>query len=152
MPLTCIKRKFIVASLASAVTALACVAVYAAYIPTKRDTKLPPQAVLFEIPNTAQYEFLSRAGDFEYWYRGDRDIIMIKDLKSGYTWKTGLDAPVGSDADTAARQARANPDIVVEPKEERLNATYIALANSLLSAEIFDDSNNIMTLPSTGRT
>ncbi len=124
-----------------------------AYIPTNRDTRMPPQAVTYDIVKTDGYEKLSQVGNFEYWYREDRDIILVKALRTGYTWKTGLDAPFGADADRSAREAEGNPELeaLVEPKEDRLNATYVGFANSLLSVEIYDDSFNSAPISSAGQ-
>ncbi|MCL2126779.1 MAG: DUF5696 domain-containing protein, partial [Treponema sp.] len=130
-----------------------CAFVYAAYIPTNRDTRVPPPQAVFEAANTGGYEFLGSFGNLSYYYRPDRDIILIEDAVSGYTWKTGLDAPFGQDVDRAVDAARTAEEKIkaAEPKEVRLNATYIGFANSLLTVEFYDESFNMSMASSAAR-
>jgi hypothetical protein len=123
------------------------------YFPTNRDTRMPPQQAVFEVIKTDGYEFLGRFGNFAYYYRSDRDIILIEDVINGYTWKTGLDAPFGQDLNRAVDEAKTIEEKikVAEPREVRLNATYTGFANSLLTVEFYDDSLNTTMVASAAR-
>ena len=158
MYLTFIKRirtwMLIFAAILMICVALGVIIANAAYVPTNRDTRMPPESATYSISaeNIDKYVFLTRVGEYEYWYREDRDIILIKDLRSGYAWKTGLDAPFSDDADKAAQNAKTDAEKAsVEPKEDRLNATYIGFANSLVSAEIYDNAFNTNFVSSAGQ-
>ena len=70
------------------------VGVLAAYLNTNRDTrKAPPKATEHTSIKDGGYEKKYENDKYEYYFRDDRDIIAIKDKKTGYIWKTGLDAP-----------------------------------------------------------
>ena len=121
------------------------------YILTPRDTGLPepPAAVAADIDPEA-YAFLGRFGDLEYYFRDDRDIFAVIDMRSGYIWKTGIDVPFNNDIDRAISEADTEQAKLAAaiPKERELNATYIAFANSLLTAEYYDDANNLARVSS----
>jgi len=123
------------------------------YFPTNRDTRLPPLAAVFDVINTDGYEYLTQAGDLVYYYRSDRNIIMVENTITGHIWKTGLDAPFGQDLDRALDAADTIEEkiAVAEPREVRLNATYVAIANSLLTVEFYDSSFNISYSSSAAR-
>jgi len=123
------------------------------YFPTNRDTRLPPQSAVFEVINTDGYELLGQFGDLAYYFKSDRDIIMIENVKNGLTWKTGLDAPFGQDLDRAidAAQTLEEKIKIAEPREVRLNATYVAIANSLLTVEFYDTALNMSMSSSASR-
>jgi hypothetical protein len=126
---------------------------FPAYFPTNRDTRLPPQQAVFETAKTGEYGHLGRFGNLSYYYRPDRDIILIEDEKNGYAWKTGLDAPFGQDLERTVAAAKTQEEKIkiAEPKEVRLNATYTGFANSLLTVEFYDDSFNMSMIPSAAR-
>jgi hypothetical protein len=123
------------------------------YFPTNRDTRMPPQHAVFRVSRTDEYELLGRFGNFAYYYREDRDIILIEDVVSGNTWKTGLDAPFSQDINRALEEAKTLEEKIkiAEPKEVRLNATYIGFANSLLTVEFYDDAFNTSMVASAAR-
>jgi len=123
------------------------------YFPTNRDTRLPPQrAEILELKSD-EYEFLSRHGNLNYYYRSDRNIILVENVITGHTWKTGLDAPFGQDLDRAidAAQTMEEKIKIAEPREVRLNATYVGIANSLLTVEFYDDALNMNMTSSAAR-
>jgi len=124
-----------------------------AYFPTNRDTRMPPERAVLEAVKTGEYEFLGRFGNLAYYYRPDRDIILIEDEKNGYSWKTGLDAPFGQDLDRAIEAAQTIEEKIkaAEPREVRLNATYVGLANSLLTVEFYDSAFNMNMVSSSAR-
>jgi len=126
---------------------------FEAYFPTNRDTRMPPREAVFKVSKTDEYELLGRFGNLAYYYRSDRDIILIEDLVSGYTWKTGLDAPFGQDVSRAIDEAEtmAEKIKVAEPREVRLNATYVGFANSLLTVEFYDSALNVSMIASAAR-
>ena len=123
------------------------------YFPTNRDTRMPPSAAVLETAETGGYELLGRFGNLAYYYRPDRDIILIEDLVNGYTWKTGLDAPFGQDLERAINAAETMEEKIkaAEPREVRLNATYVGLANSLLTVEFYDSAFNLNMVSSAAR-
>ncbi|MDR1836723.1 MAG: DUF5696 domain-containing protein [Treponema sp.] len=114
---------------------------------------MPPARTVLEVTKTGEYEFLCRFGNLSYYYRADRDIILIEDEINGYTWKTGLDAPFGQDLERAINAAETMEEKrkAAEPREVRLNATYVGLANSLLTVEFYDDSFNMNMVSSAAR-
>lgn len=115
--------------------------VKAAYLPTSRDTKLPPDKVSYDIVNVDEFEKLYETDTLIYYYREDRDIIAIKDKRSGYTWKTGLDIPFGADINQQVMDAET-PEEALElaiPLEEGMNTTYTAISNSILTVEYFEE-------------
>jgi len=123
------------------------------YFPTNRDTRLPPARAVFDVINTDGYELLGQYGDFAYYFRSDRDIILAENTRTGHTWKTGLDAPFGQDLDRAIDAAQTTDEKIkaAEPREVRLNATYVGIANSLLTVELYDDAFNINIISSASR-
>jgi hypothetical protein len=123
------------------------------YFPTNRDTRLPPAGAVLQITKKDEYEFLGKFGNLSYYYRSDRDIILIENTVNGYAWKTGLDAPFGQDLNRAIDNAQTREEKIriAEPREVRLNATYIGLANSLLTVEYYDDAFNMGMISSAAR-
>ena len=130
----------------------------AAYVPTMRDTGPPePRAeyALTLLPSDpGEYIFLTEAGYLQYYFREDRDVIAVVDTRNGYTWKTGLDLPFNADIDKAISEASTDEERLAAaiPKEDRLNATFTGMANSLLTAEFYDGSNSINMVSSASRT
>jgi hypothetical protein len=114
---------------------------------------MPPPKAVFAPVKTDGYEFLGRFGNLAYYFRSDRDIILIEDLVNGYKWKTGLDAPFGQDLSRAIDGAKTLEEKikVAEPREVRLNATYVGFANSLLTVEFYDDALNLSMIASAAR-
>ena len=61
------------------------VGVLAAYLNTNRDTRKAPQKTTEKVSiKGGGYEKLYEAGDYEYYFRDDRDIVAIKDKSSGF--------------------------------------------------------------------
>jgi len=147
-----IKNKFVVSLAIILILSFSAFA-FEAYFPTNRDTRLPPPRAVSEVTRTGEYELLGRFGNLSYFYRSDRDIILIENTASGYTWKTGLDAPFGQDLDRAIDAAATLEEKrrIAEPREVRLNATYVGLANSLVTVEFYDASFNMNMVSSAAR-
>ncbi len=115
--------------------------VKAEYLPTSRDTKLPPDKVSYDIVKVDEFEKLYETDTLIYYYREDRDVIAIKDKRSDYTWKTGLDIPFGADINQQVMDAET-PEEALElaiPLEEGMNTTYTAISNSILTVEYFEE-------------
>ncbi|MDR1704729.1 MAG: DUF5696 domain-containing protein, partial [Clostridiales bacterium] len=134
-----------IALIAALVTLLMSSAPARAYVLTNRDTRPQPERVAYAEPDTAGYTFLEKTGHMEFYYREDRDVFLIIDTRNGYSWKTGLDTPFNQDTDRAVSDADTPEEkaLAAVPKEDRLNATYIAFANSLLTVELYDDAFNL---------
>ena len=137
-----------------AVFVFSTVALASGFIPTNRDTRMPPGVAAFpDVPDHA-YGLMGQFGDLRYYFRADRDIIKIVCTRTGYTWRTGLDAPFGQDLSSAIAGAQTDEELrqVAEPREEQLNATWTAFANSLLTVEFFDASRMVNRISSAART
>ncbi|MDF2484573.1 MAG: ABC-type transport system, substrate-binding component [Herbinix sp.] len=115
--------------------------VKAAYLATNRDTKLPPDKVSYDITAYDEFEKIYETDTLEYYYREDRDLFAIKDKRSGYTWKTGLDIPFGADIQQQILDAATKEEAekLAIPLEEGMNSTYTAISNSILTVEYNED-------------
>ena len=115
------------------------------FMSTSRDTRLPPGRVVFEDIPLYSYAFLGQFGNLRYYFRGDRDIILVQHVDGLFTWRTGLDAPFGMDVPglISAAQTEEERLRVAEPIEQRLNAIWTGFANSLITVELFDENFNI---------
>ena len=136
------KKKGVVAALlAAAMLAGVSGSGYAAsYIPTGRDTLLPPQEVSYDIVNLDRYELLYETDTIAYYYREDRDVIAVYDKRNDYVWKTGADLAFSSEINDAIDDAKTPEELLAaaEPKEKSLNATYTGIANSLVTVEYYE--------------
>lgn len=135
------RKKYVIGIAASfSLICLAAVQIVSAYIPSNRDTKLPPDKVSYDITVFDDYELLYETDTMRYYYREDRDIIAIEDKRNGYTWKTGLDIPFSSEVDDAIDAAETEEEILAAavPKESGFNTTYVGIANSLITIEYYD--------------
>jgi len=114
------------------------------FIPTARDTSMPPGVAVFENRPDYEFAFLGQFGDLRYYFREDRDIILIRDAYRRFEWMTGLNAPFGMELDEAIAAASTDEELrrVAEPREAQLNATWTAFANSLLTIEFINDNLN----------
>lgn len=121
---------------------------YSIYIPTPQSTSLPPETIVFNNFVADAFELLYETNNFRYYFREDRDIIAIKDKRNGYVWKTGLDLEFNRNLEDACNLVPEPEKINCEPLEDRLNTTFIGIANSLLTIEFFDASNNIRRISS----
>ncbi|MCL2363474.1 MAG: DUF5696 domain-containing protein [Defluviitaleaceae bacterium] len=120
------------------------------FLPTNRDTRLAPVRAVFEDIPLDSYAFLGQFGNLRYYFRGDRDIIMVQHVDGLFTWRTGLDAPFGLDVPEliAAAETEEERLRVAEPIEVRLNAIWTAFANSLITVELFDTQFNVSRVSS----
>jgi len=123
------------------------VAVAASFIPTNRDTRMPPSVAVFADVPPYSYAFMGQFGDLRYYFRQDRDIIKIVCAQGRFVWRTGLDAPFSQDigADIAAAQTDEDLRRVGEPLQVRLNHIWISLANSILTVEMMDPVTRSIT-------
>jgi len=115
--------------------------VQAAFLPTNRDTKLPPDKVTYDIVNVDEFELLYESDTLAYYYREDRDVFAIEDKRTGYTWKSGLDIPFGADINDQIMEAETKEEAekLAIPLEEGMNTTYTGISNSILTAEYFEE-------------
>lgn len=163
------KKKIKIAAL---VVCLLCVlsvgaAVCAAYLNTNRDTRKAPERVK-TVSDIKGYELKYETENYQFYFRDDRDIIAVKDKKSGYVWKTGIDVPFAGevkDAKEAVLEAEEENDpsiledyakdegmTVAQVKElantaveDSLNPQYTAMANSLISIQYYSGDGDAMT-------
>lgn len=126
--------------------------VKAAYLTTNRDTKLPPDKVTYDIVNVDEYELLYETDTLIYYFREDRDVLAIKDKRSGYTWKSGLDIPFETEINDRMAEA-TTPEEVLEvaiPREARMSTIYTGLSNSLITVE-YNESETIKRISSASK-
>ena len=111
-----------------------------AYIPTSRDTKLPPEKITYDMTVSDRYELVHETDKVKFYYREDRDIFAVMDKRNGYVWKTGADIAFSSDISDAMEAATTDEEMIAaaEPKEKSLNSTYIGIANSLITVEYYE--------------
>lgn len=147
------KKKLLALLLAGGLLAGVSTAAYAkTYLPTGRDTKLPPDKVTCDIVTLDAYQLICETDSMKYYYREDRDIIAAEDKRSGYVWKTGADIAFASELNGAV-DAAATPEekaAAAEPKENSLNSTYTGIANSLVTVEYYD-SDTLKNISSASR-
>jgi hypothetical protein len=116
------------------------IAVFANFIPTNRDIRLPPGRAVFEDIPLDEYAFLGQFGDLRYYFREDRDVIMVRCALGRFVWRTGLDVPFNMNTEDAVRLAQTEEElrIAAVPVQQMLNATWTAMANSLLTIQYFE--------------
>ena len=143
-------KKIILAVILLCVIGIGSTVLATEFIPTQRDTRMAPVRAVFEDIPLDSYAFLGQFGDLRYYYRGDRDIILVQHVDGLFTWRTGLDAPFGMDVPglIAAAESEEERLRVAEPIEQRLNALWTAFANSLITVELYDANFNISRVPS----
>ena len=124
------KRFGIVIAVSFFLVGIAAVQIVSAYIPTNRDTKLPPDKVTYDITVFDEYELLYETNTMRYYYREDRDIIAIEDKRNGYTWKTGLDIPFSDEVEDALDEA--------ETEEEARELAVNECGTLFRADEVFD--------------
>ena len=110
------------------------------YVPTQRDTKPAPALAKMEQPSLDAYTLLYETNSAVYYWREDRDILAVLDKANGYVWKTGADIGFSKQIKDAVKQAKTDEEklIAAEPIEKSMNATYIGVANSLITIEYRD--------------
>lgn len=110
------------------------------YAPTNRDTRYEPVTMDIPEPDFDGFEPLYETASAQYYWREDRDVIAVYDKESGYTWKTGLDTGFPADIKDQVKQAQTDEEKIkaAQPLEAQLNARYIGIANSLLTAEYYE--------------
>lgn len=110
------------------------------YVPTRRDTRPLPPYMEVTAQDLSSYTLLYETASAAYYWREDRDILAVKDKANGYLWKTGADIGFSKDIKDAVKQAQTEEERLqaAEPIEKSMNATYIGVANSLISIEYRD--------------
>ena len=147
------KRLFFSLLIISVIFVLSSIFTLGNFVSTNRDTALPPGTAVFQDVPMYEYAFMGQFGTLRYYFRQDRDIILIEDVYGRFSWRTGLDAAFGVDLPDIIAAAQTEEELhrVAEPLEARLNATWTALANSLITVEYFDSAFNIMRISSASR-
>ena len=87
-------------------------AVAAAFLNTNRDTRPAPDKVTSNMKVTNAYQLLCKKGNYEYYFRDDRDIILVRNTKTKYVWKTGVDVALPKEIEEAL-------DVVTSAKEDK---------------------------------
>lgn len=146
------KRIIAVLVLAGLLLGITTVAYAKTYLPTGRDTKLPPDKVTYDIVKLDAYQLLYETDTMRYYYREDRDIIAVEDKRGGYVWKTGADVAFSADLNAAIKAAETPEEkaAAAEPKEASMNATYVGIANSLITVEYYE-SDTIKNISSASK-
>ncbi len=121
------------------------VVVASAYTPTNLDTKKPPKELEYISIRPDVDEVIYENDTYIYSFKDDRDVLTIFDKRNGYTWKSGLDIASSKAVKAALRK---DEPLGFEPLEVKMNETFTAIANSLVTVEYYDDSNNIKRLAS----
>ena len=143
-------------------------AVAAAFLNTNRDTRPAPDKVTSGLEKTNAYELLCERGDYKYYFRDDRDIILVENTKTGYIWKTGVDIAPPTQIEEAldvVNSAKEDKDpseikdyaeefdmtvaqvkeIANTPKDSSFtNDQYAAFANSLITVEYYTGEGKSM--------
>lgn len=136
--------------------------VKAIYVPTSRDTLLPPDEVVYDITEPNELELLYETDNFKYYFRESRDTIAIYDKRNNYTWKTGTDIEFSKDIDDDCDDMidlweEQDPENVItdemilgacRDQEVKLNTTYTGFANSLITIEYYDIAKSIKRVSS----
>jgi len=125
--------------------------IVAVYIPTAHDTKLPPETITYVITDPADFELIYETDNFKYFFKDSRDVLSVVDKRNGYTWKTGLDVEYNKDLEDACDLLPEDQRVSCEPIEDRMNTTYIGIANSLFTIEYYDSTNAIKRKSSASR-
>jgi len=121
----------------------------AEYIPSNKDTRMPPDVVHYIIDEPTNMQLLHETADFKFFFRESTDVIAIYDKRNQYTWKTGLDIEYDVDINLRCDMllARTNPLptdeeklAVCTPLEDRLANTFEGIGNSLVTMQYFDET------------
>lgn len=144
------------------------VAVAAAFLNTNRDTRPAPDKVTSGLEKTNAYELLCEKGDYKYYFRDDRDIILVENTKTGYIWKTGVDIALPSQIEEAfdvvnSAEEDNDPSEIADYADELgitaaevrelantpmdssfTNDQYGAFANSLITVEYYTGEGKSM--------
>lgn len=145
-------------------------AVAAAFLNTNRDTRPAPDKVTSNMKVTNAYQLLCKKGNYEYYFRDDRDIILVRNTKTKYVWKTGVDVALPKEIEealdvvTSAKEDKDPSEIkdyAVEkgmtvaqvkelantPKDSSFtNDQYAAFANSIVTVEYYTGSGKSMKI------
>ena len=143
-------------------------AVAAAFLNTNRDTRPAPNKVTSNMKVTNAYQLLCKKGNYEYYFRDDRDIILVRNTKTKYVWKTGVDVALPKEIEealdvvTSAKEDK-DPSEIKDYAEEKgmtvaqvkelantpkdssfTNDQYAAFANSIVTVEYYTGSGKSM--------
>ena len=119
---------------------------------------------------TNAYQLLCKKGNYEYYFRDDRDIILVRNTKTKYVWKTGVDVALPKEIEealdvvTSAKEDK-DPSEIKDYAEEKgmtvaqvkelantpkdssfTNDQYAAFANSIVTVEYYTGSGKSMKI------
>jgi len=123
--------------------------VSAEYIPSNKDTRMPPDTISYVITEPTDMQLLYEIGNYKFYFRDVYDVLAIYDKRNDYTWKTGLDIEFDDkiNARCTALLNRTDPLPTDEekletctPLEDRMNRIYEGVGNSLLTMEYYNVS------------
>ena len=123
-----------------------------AFIETARDTSPAGEGLpLPQVELSDAFELLYQNAHMAFYYREDRNVFAIRDMRNNYIWKSGLDAPFFAEVDDFVRGLTREQ--IAELDHEvyryvRMGAPFIAMANSVLTVEFFNEADAIMTISS----
>lgn len=130
----------------------------AAYVENNKDTKQPPESVVYVINDPDDMQLLYETNTYKFYFRDYNDTLAVFDKRNGYTWKSGLDITFDEEIkEMCELYLEEHPDATDEeklancqPLEDNMNWIYESLGNSLLSIEYYADTAfNIKTVSST---
>lgn len=120
------------------------------HVLTPRTTAPAPEVSQFNQELDDFYELMYQGDPVELYFREDRGVFALRDIRNGYIWKTGLDLPFNVDIRDMIDRGGVDP-AELPPLEARLNTTFTGIANSVLSIEFFDNANNIRRIGSSAQ-
>lgn len=119
---------------------------HAPFVESARDT-LPDYGPipLESAPLDPAFVLLYENADMAFYYREDRNVFAIRDKRIDYIWKTGLDAPFPSEVEDFARGlSDSELDEMSIYRLVRMSPPFIAMANSAITIEFFNDANALI--------
>ncbi len=71
----------------------------ALYVPTNRDTSLPPESITYTVDEPTMMNKLWENDRYTYYFRDERDVLAIYDKVAGHTYYSGLDIPTSDEVE-----------------------------------------------------
>lgn len=129
--------------------------VQATYVPTNKDTLMPPETLVYTFEDPSQFKLLYESSRYAYYFKDENDVLAIHDKAMNYVWKTGIDVEFDKDiedrCDALLDQGVTDIPTLLNtcvPLEASMNTIYEGIANSLLTIEVYDKSLNFISVSS----